>query len=148
MRFDWRLGNGGLLLLSMAGGYAGFSTERLAKSNTNGVACLAILIVFIFLGSLGPFYSLRVHGSEALRRPSWRRSPFGFWRDPLQFLAVGTVLSLAAAIVDFARLPGWAVNWTIGSEMAAFLGLLIGQAIAYLALRRRLVENSIFLLYE
>jgi hypothetical protein len=143
MRLDWRAGNVCLVVLSLAGGYAGMSPDRLARSNIDGIACLAILLGMAVVAVGGPFYALRAYGPGVIRRPSWRRGPFRLWRDPLQFLALATVAELAASIGGLSRLPavGQVGLWTVGSELSTFLGLLVGQVIVYRVLRRRITAE-------
>jgi hypothetical protein len=88
----------------------------------------------------GPLYSVKMFTLEMIPRPSWRRGPFGLWRDPLQFLALGTLASLALGIGDLSRLPtvGGIGFWTAGSCLSMFLGLMIGQVTVYRILRNRI----------
>ncbi len=144
MQFDWRLGNLCLVLLSLAGGYARVSPDRLPRSNADGVMCLAVLFGAMVIGAVGPFYALKIHGAQMIRRPSWWRGPFGLWRDPFQFLATATVASFAAGIGSLLSVSaaGWISFWTITAPaFAAFAGLLVGQTVAYRMLRDRVFED-------
>jgi hypothetical protein len=141
MRWDWRVANVGLVALAAAGGYAFISPDGLAHSNVDAIACLAILLGSVTVSIAGPAYALKMYDLQVLRRPSWRRNPFPLWRDPLQFLALATWVTLAGTVGCLIRLPqtGLVGFWIILSDFSCLVGLLIGQTIAYRLFRKRIV---------
>lgn len=142
MLWDWRAANVGLLLLALAGGYGSMSPDRLARSNVDAIACLAVLFGAVVVSVGGPLYALKAHDPPGLRRPSWRRNPFLIWRDPLQFLALASLMMLADTVGCLIRLPQTAAGgfWTAMTGFSIFLGLVIGQAITYRLFRGRIVS--------
>lgn len=57
--------------------------------------CLAIFVSLPIVAILGSYYGFARLGVNPMPRPSISRNPLRFWRDPFQFLTMGSMVSLA-----------------------------------------------------
>jgi len=136
----WRTVNILVVLYSPFTGYSRMSPAALHGTNPDGFYCLAILLL-VPLCVLG---TLAISPAAQFTKPSWDRFPLRLWRDPLQFFFLATWASLGVAMGSLLRFPRiWTVGfWTLLSHLSIFVGLLIGQAIAYWAYRDRITSGG------
>jgi len=136
----WRVVNILLVLYSPFTGYSRMSPAALHGTNPDGFYCLAILLL-VPLCVLG---MLAVSPTAQFTKPSWDRFPLRLRSDPLQFFFLATWASLGVVVGSLLRLPqiGTVGFWTLLSHLSIFVGLLIGQAIAYWAYRDRIAGAS------
>jgi len=132
----WRLVNTFLVLYAPWTGYSRMSPSMLQRTNPDVFYCLTIVVTMPLL-VLG---TLAISRSTQFLKPSWDRSPLLLWSDPLQSFFVGTCVSLGVVLGSALRLPqvGTLGFWTLLSFLSVFIGLLIGQVIAYWVYRHRI----------
>lgn len=98
-------------------------------TNPDVFYCLVILLIMplFVLGTLA------ISPVAQFMKPSWDRFPLRLWSDPSQFFFIGTWASLGVVGGSLFRFPRIRTVgfWTLLSNLSIFLGLLIGQAIAY-----------------
>lgn len=136
----WIIFNVMLVTLSVWTGYAEMSPTRLDRTNPDIVLCIAVLVGALTL-AIGTVHLAKV---RHLRRPKWDRLPFNWWTDPLQALFVVTWCSLGCVIGSLFRVGGsGAIGiWTVVVFSSVFIGLLIGQVLAYRLYRNRIGDSE------
>jgi hypothetical protein len=129
-----------LLLLSVWTGYGSLNPDALRGTNPDKYLCAAVLVMMPIFA----FGAVSIFGAKhtTLSLPSWRRFSINWWRDPLQCLflttcfvggmAVGAALHLAATTST-----GF---WMFATFFCMFIGLIVGQVIAYAFHRARLTK--------
>ncbi len=143
IRHFWGVLNSLVLALALWGGYASLNLDQLRYKNTDAAACLTILLVMPGFAILSVGYSLKRWSTSPLKRPSWNRNPFNWWRDPLQSLFVSTCVFVATAIGSAIRKPiyGSVGFWTMGVYACFGIGLSLGQFLVYRIYRHRIAAN-------
>lgn len=136
----WRAVNILLVLCSPWTGYARMNPSMLHGTNPDMFYCLAIFAVMI-LFVLG---TLAISPAAHFIKPSWDRLPLRLRSDPLQFFFIGTWAALGVVVGSLLRVPqiGTVGFWTLLSHLSVFLGLLVGQVVAYLFYRDRIVSET------
>ena len=129
-----------LLLLSVWMGYSSLEPNALPDTNPDKYLSMALLVVmpvFAF-GAVSIFGA----GHNALRRPSWRRFAISWWRDPLQCLFLTTCSIGGVALGAAMHLPGTSARgfWMFMASFSMFIGLVVGQAIAYAYHRAKITK--------
>jgi hypothetical protein len=126
-------------LLIPWGGYCSLDPAKTANTNADWVF-VSIVFVMTCLFPLGAMaYSRRI-GVQQFRRPSFDRSPFGWWRDtlqPLRLSVIGATLSFLGACfaLPHADNRGVMIFW---SAAACAIGLFIGERLVYVVFRQRI----------
>ncbi len=131
----WVVFNLMLISLSIWTGYAGMNATTLQQMNPDAIFGIAILFVMpIFV--IGTLYLAK---SNSFRRPSWNRFPLN-WDDPLQAAFITTWCSFGLFVGSLFRIrhSGILGFWTVALWGSIFVGLLIGQALAYRIYRDRI----------
>ncbi len=143
MRYFWGVLNSAAVVIAVRGGYLSLDAEKLRRTNPDAVLCLIILLVTPIFAILSVGYSLRRWSTAPLRRPSWDRTPFKWWRDPLQSLFVLTFVMIATAIGSAIRKPmyGSVGFWTVGVYSCFGIGLCLGQILVYRIYRPSIAPN-------
>ena len=77
-----------------------------------------------------------------LPRPSWRRVTFSWWRDPLQSLFISTYAVGGMALGAALHLYGASGIgfWMFMVFVCMFIGLILGQVLAYAFHRARITK--------
>jgi hypothetical protein len=129
--------------LSVGIGYTEMEPERLSQANPDAVFFTSVLLTMIFFPVATVWYSIRHEKQTTLRRPSWRRWSIDWWRDPLQSLFSASWFTGAMVVGAALRLRGTSQTgfWMFMFFVAMFLGLLIGQVVAYLVFREHIAET-------
>jgi hypothetical protein len=132
-----------LVGLSVWTGYAEMAPERLSHANPDIVFCTIVLVGTIVFSVGAVSYSVRGAKQSTLRRPSWRRFAFDWWHDPLQCLFLACWFTAAMAVGAALRLRGTSSTgfWMFMFFACMFLGLLIGQFVAYAVYREHIAET-------
>jgi hypothetical protein len=129
-----------LLLLSVWTGYGSLGADALRGTNPDKYLCIAVLVMMpIFaVGAVATFGA----GHSSLRLPSWRRFSINWSRDPLQCLFLTTCFIGAMAVGAALHLPGTSNTglWMFMTFLCMFIGLIVGQVIAYASNRARLTK--------
>ena len=122
----WGVVNLVLIADAFREGYLSLTPDRLRHTNPDPVLCLIILLVMPPFALWAVTYSIKRWKADPLPRPSWNRSPLGWWRDPLQALFVLTCIAAATAIGSAVRRPtfGSVGFWTLGVYACFAIGLL------------------------
>ena len=132
--------NIGLLLLSVWTGYGSLAADALLGANPDKYLCITVLIMMpIFaIGAVSTFGAKHT----ALTLPSWRRFSVNWSRDPLQCLFLSTCFSGGMALGAALHLPGTTITgfWMFMTFLCVFIGLVVGQVIAYAVHRERLTK--------
>ena len=136
----WLIVNLSLIALAVWGGYNSMAPDRLRHTNPDLVAWLIILVAMPLFAVLSVTYSIRRWKSNPLSRPSLRRNPLNWWRDPLQSLFISTCIMVAMAIGSAVQHPafGSVGFWTLGVYCCFAVGLLVGQFFVYRIYRNRI----------
>jgi hypothetical protein len=142
----WRLWptlNVMLVGLSVWTGYAEMEPQRLSHANPDIVFCTVVLLGMIFFPVATVWYSIRGAKQSTLRRPSWRRFSIDWWHDPLQCLFLTCWFTGGMAAGAALRLPRTSQTgfWMFMFFVCMFLGLLIGQFVAYAVYREYIAET-------
>jgi hypothetical protein len=139
-RHIWLLFNLSLVAFSVWAGYEVMNAESLRQINPDGIFCVVILLVMpaFVIGTLA------FAATERFVKPSWFRSPVNWSHDPLQANFISTWCLLGVALGSSFRLRGSGNVgfWAVASFWSATLGLLIGQLIALVIYRDRIVDNN------
>jgi hypothetical protein len=130
--------NSALLLLSVWTGYGALDADALQGTNPDKYLCIAVLVMM----SIFAFGAVSIFGANhrTLRRPSWRRVTFSWWRDPLQSLFITTYAAGGMALGAACHLYG-AIStgfWTFMVFVCTLIGLIVGQVFAYAYHRARI----------
>jgi len=123
------------VLIAMWVGYGEPSDIALGSEIASGlIALLLISVMAIF--AVGTVHLSR---ASKLQRPGWVRSPFNWKTDPLQALFMSSVVMLGLAIGSVLRCALEPMHH-LGLPMilgSIFVGLVLGQSVAYRIYRRR-----------
>jgi hypothetical protein len=139
----WSLLNVALLGLSAWTGYAEMAPEKLAHSNPDVIFCTVTLVGTIAFSFAAVSYSISRARQQTLRRATWRRFSINWWHDPLQCLFLSCCFAGAMALGAAFRLPGSSVTgfWMFMFFVCLFLGLLLGQLVAYAVHHERITKT-------
>jgi hypothetical protein len=140
----WGVVNLVLIADAFREGYLSLTPDRLRHTNPDPVLCLIILLVMPPFALWAVTYSIKRWKADPLPRPSWNRSPLGWWRDPLQALFVLTCIAAATAIGSAVRRPtfGSVGFWTLGVYACFAIGLFVGQILVYRIYRQRIAPTA------
>jgi hypothetical protein len=91
----------------------------------------------------GSFYSVRRHGLVEIKRPSFDRNVFKFWKDPLQFMGFSFAVSLSSIIGALPRLPfsGEIGLWAFAVDCSMTLGLGLGLLLTFRIFKARIIDG-------
>lgn len=132
--------NSVLLLLSVWTGYGALDPNALRGTNPDKYLCLAVLVMMPIFA----FGAVSIFGANhgTLPRPSWHRITFSWWRDPLQSLFITTYVFGGMALGAALHLYGTSSTgfWTFLVFICTFIGLIIGQFLAYAYHRARITK--------
>lgn len=126
-----------VLGLSMAAG-AGFFAQTASRTNVDWIFVFITLVTSLALPSIA-LRQTRSRTTIPFRRPSFKRGFEGGWRtDPLQCLRVTILVAGGYAVGASLSLPhasaqGIMMFWF---QLALFLGLALGERVAYGLFRR------------
>jgi hypothetical protein len=139
----WSFLNVALLGLSAWTGYAEMAPEKLAYSNPDVIFCTVTLVATIAFSFAAVSYSISRARQQTLRRATWRRFSINWWHDPLQCLFLSCCFAGAMALGAAFRLPGSSVTgfWMFMFFVCLFLGLLLGQLVAYAVHHERITKT-------
>jgi hypothetical protein len=119
------------LLLSVWTGYASLEPDALRGMNPDKCLCITVLIMMpIFaVGSVWIFGAKHT----VLALPSWQRFSINWSRDPLQCLFLTACFIGGMALGAALHLPGTTSTgfWMFMTFLCMFIGLVVGQVIAY-----------------
>jgi hypothetical protein len=136
----WALVNIALVLLSAWTGYAEMSPTKLSHMNPDLAFCLTLLVMtpIFVIGTMA------ISRNDAFAWPSWGRSPLRWQSDPLQAIFISTCISLGLFVGTCLRLrnSGPVGFWLAASFGSLFVEFLIGQALAYVIYRERIVRAT------
>jgi hypothetical protein len=128
------------LLLSVWTGYGSLGLDALRGTNPDKYLCITVLIMMpIFaIGAVSTFGAKHT----ALTLPSWRRFSINWSRDPLQCLFLSTCFVGGMALGAALHLSGTTSTgfWMFMTFLCMFIGLVVGQVIAYAVHRARLTR--------
>jgi len=128
------------LLLSVATGYASLDPDALRGANPDKYLCITVLIMapIFAIGAVSTFGAKHT----ALTLPSWRRFSLRWSRDPLQCLFLSTCFSGGMALGAALHLRSTTSTgfWLFMTFLCVFIGLIVGQVIAYAIHRERLTK--------
>jgi heme A synthase len=134
----WTICNVTLIILSVWTGYAEMESRKVSKTNADAILCAAILFALpIFVLAI-----LAIGKTRQFRKPKWNRFPLNWSSDPLQVLFISTLCALGAFFGSLPRVYGSATHgfWVAASFASTFLGLLIGQILAYRLFADRITD--------
>jgi hypothetical protein len=143
MKLLWAALNVALIGLSVWTGYAEMEPQRLSQANPDAVFGTVVLLFTIVFAVGTVWYSVHGEKQTSLRRPSWRRFAIDWWRDPLQCLFMTSCFIGAMMVGAALHLPGTSQTgfWTFMFFASMFVGLLIGQVVAYVVYREHIAET-------
>jgi len=143
MKLFWAALNLVSIGLSVWIGYAEMEPQRLSQANPDAVFFTSVLLTMIFFPVATVWYSIRFEKQTTLHRPSWRRFGRDWWHDPLQCLFFTCWCTGAMVLGAALRLRGTSQTgfWMFMFFVAMFLGLLIGQVVAYIVFREHIAET-------
>jgi hypothetical protein len=132
----WLSANIALVLASIWAGYNEMSPGRLQHTNPDAIFCLCVLVVM----SLFAVGTLHLSKTARFRRPSLNRFSLNWSGDPLQALFLSTLVCLGLVVGSLTRvLNSGAVGfWTVAFNCSLFIGLVVGQLVAYRLYRGRI----------
>jgi hypothetical protein len=142
MKNTWSIVNIGFVALGFWGGYRCVAPKALLHANPDPIMC-GILLVIVPAFALGTVYYSKYRWSQEnkmlplrlfkLLRPSWDRSSFNWWDDPLQSLFISTCYMASMAFGAAVRRPeiGSIGFWMLGSFFSIAAGLVAGQLLIY-----------------
>jgi hypothetical protein len=132
--------NSALLLLSLWAGYGALDPETLRGTNPDKYLCLAVLVLMPVFA----FGAVSIFGAShtTLPQPSWRRVTFSWWGDPLQSLFISTYAAGGMALGAALHLRGTTTTgfWMFMVFVCMFIGLIVGQVLAYVYHRARITK--------
>jgi len=143
MKIFWAAFNVLFIGLSVLTGYYEMGPQQLSKANPDAIFCTSVLLIMIFFSVATVGYSIHGEKQSSLRRPSWRRWSIDWWHDPLQSLFSASWFTGAMVVGAALRLRGTSQTgfWMFMFFASMFLGLLIGQVIAYVVYREHIAET-------
>jgi hypothetical protein len=128
------------LLLSIGTGYGSLAPDALHGANPDKYLCITVLVMacIFAIGGVATFGAKHT----ALTLPSWRRFSINWSRDPLQCLFLSTCFTGGMALGAALHLPGTTSTgfWRFMTFVCVFVGLIVGQIIAYAIHRERLTK--------
>ena len=142
-KYLWVALNTALMSLAVLAGYNSMNPEKLRHTNPGPILCLIVLFItpLFAIGSVA--YAVRRSKIAQLKRASWSRNPFNWWRDPLQSLFVSTCVVGAMAIGSLVHRPavGSVGFWTLGVYSCFTIGLLLGQVLVFRIHQQQIASN-------
>src|SRR5438093_6734119 len=124
-------------------GYSELQPNNTAKTNAVWLFVTLSFVTMLALPMLSVAFA-RHHGVEEFRRPSFTRSPLGWWSDTLQPIRLTLIGLLCSASGAAFALPntnaqGVMLFWWL---LSMALGLLVGERIVYAWLGDRVIASS------
>lgn len=136
----WGIANviGGILLFGL-----GFGTSSDANLPRTGPPIIFLAAVFCIM-TLCAIGSVLVANASSLEAPSWNRSPFRWFKDPLQSLFVSTWLLLCVVLGTVTRLLSGHEEPLVLLPLYGVIltGLITGQYIVYRIYRKNISHNQ------
>ena len=136
----WMIFNAVIILLSVWTGFQEVGSTQLQQMNPDAIACILILVIMPIF-TIG---TLSLSKNDTFTRPSWSRPPSNWRRDPFQalFLATWCCLGLFVGAVFRIACIGGVGFWVVAAFGSMFLGLLIGQLLAFCIYRSRIIDEN------
>jgi hypothetical protein len=124
-------------------GYSELQPNNTAKTNADWIFVTVSFVTMLALPMLSVAFA-RHRGVEEFRRPSFTRSPLGWWSDtlqPIRLTLIGLLCSASGAAVALpnTNAQGVMLFWWL---LSMSLGLLVGARIAYAWLGDRVIASS------
>ena len=142
-RLIWIVANFTLACLAVVAGYGSMAADQLQHSNPDAILCVILFLTAAVFPVAAVSFSILARKQAILRRPSIDRHPLDWWGDPLQSLAVSTVVMCAATLGCALAAPtiGSADFWTLASYAGFAAGLAVGQFVVYRVFAARIVDR-------